>query len=89
MNDKFDELAKNMAQSVTRRGALKQFGLGLAGVALVTLGLAPRACAGPSGCNCKNQVTYGCEKRYSVGSQAYFDCITTCRGACAGKHSPY
>jgi len=33
MNDKFDELAKNMAQSVTRRGALKKFGVGIAGLA--------------------------------------------------------
>jgi len=38
MNDKFDELAKGMAQSVTRRGALKKFGLGLAGIALASLG---------------------------------------------------
>jgi hypothetical protein len=38
MNDKFDELAKNMAQSVTRRGALKKFGVGLAGIALASLG---------------------------------------------------
>ena len=34
MNNKFDELTKNMAQSVTRRGALKKFGVGLAGMAL-------------------------------------------------------
>ena len=34
MNDKFDELAKGLAQSVTRRGALKKFGLGLTGLAL-------------------------------------------------------
>jgi len=27
MNDKFDELAKGLVQSVTRRGALKKFGL--------------------------------------------------------------
>ena len=40
MNDKFDELTKSMAQSVTRRGALKRFGVGLAGRALVCLGLA-------------------------------------------------
>ena len=30
MNNQFDELTKQMAQSVTRRGALKKFGLGLA-----------------------------------------------------------
>jgi len=34
MNDKFDELTKGLAQSVTRRGALKKFGVGLAGMAL-------------------------------------------------------
>jgi len=28
----FDELTKSMAQSVTRRAALKKFGVGLAGV---------------------------------------------------------
>jgi hypothetical protein len=58
MNHKFDELAKNLAQSVTRRGALKKFGLGLVGVALVSLGLANKteaAKAGkPSGSKCRN-----------------------------------
>jgi len=38
MNDQFDELAKALAQSVTRRGALMKFGLGLAAIALATLG---------------------------------------------------
>ena len=39
MNDKFDELAKNMAQSVTRRQALRRFGAGIAGALLAALGL--------------------------------------------------
>ena len=43
MNNKFDELAKGMAQSVTRRQALKKFGLGLAGLALACFGLANTA----------------------------------------------
>ena len=43
MNDKFDELAKAMAQSVTRRAALKKFGIGLAGLALACFGLTDRA----------------------------------------------
>lgn len=47
MNNQFDELAKGMAQSVTRRGALKKFGVGLAGLALAALGLANRAKADP------------------------------------------
>ncbi len=41
MNNQFDELTKNLAQSVTRRAALKKFGAGLAGMALaVALALA-------------------------------------------------
>ena len=39
MNNQFDELTKSLAQSVTRRGALKKFGVGLAGMALAWFGL--------------------------------------------------
>ena len=48
MNNKFDELTKNVAQSVTRRGALKKFGVDLAGMALACFGLATKAKAAPS-----------------------------------------
>src|SRR5258708_5772731 len=37
MNEQFDELAKGLAQSVTRRQALKKFGVGLAGLAMAGL----------------------------------------------------
>src|SRR5258708_32669204 len=40
MSNKFDELAKGLAQSVTRRQAFKKFGVGLAGMALACFGLA-------------------------------------------------
>ena len=43
MNNKFDELTKAMAQSVTRRAALKKFGVGIAGIALAAFGLANKA----------------------------------------------
>src|SRR5437667_11453793 len=46
MNNQFDELTKSMAQSVTRRAALKKFGVGLAGIALACFGLANKAEAG-------------------------------------------
>jgi hypothetical protein len=60
MNDKLDELAKNLAQSVTRRAALKKFGATLAGITLAWLGLAPRALGEPrSSCDC-TQVSFGC-----------------------------
>ena len=53
MNDKFDELTKSLAQSVTRRAALKKFGTGLAGMALACFGLANRAeAAKRSNCGC-------------------------------------
>ena len=74
MNNKFDELAKGLAQSVTRRAALKQFGVGLAGVVLASLGLANKAEAR----HCKQ-----------AGSPCHFnsDC---CSGVCfpheGGKH---
>ena len=47
MNNKFDELAKGLAQSVTRRQAFKRFGVGVAGLVLACFGLANRAEAGP------------------------------------------
>jgi len=43
MNNPFDELTKGLAQSVTRRAALKKFGVGLAGMALACFGLANKA----------------------------------------------
>ena len=52
MNNKFDALTKSLAQSVTRRAALKKFGAGLAGMALACFGVADKAGAarvGPDG----------------------------------------
>ena len=58
MNNTFDELTRSLAQAVTRRGALKQFGLGLAGIALAAFGLAHSAEAQstclPYGSGCRN-----------------------------------
>ena len=52
MNDKFDELTKGMAQSVTRRQALRRFGTGLAGMLLALFGIGETAGADP-GTHCK------------------------------------
>ena len=43
MNNQFDELTKGLAQSITRRGAIKQVGVGLASMALAYFGLAMNA----------------------------------------------
>ena len=50
MNDQFDELTKGLAQSVNRRGALKKFGAGLAGLALAAVGLPNAAKAAGNTC---------------------------------------
>ena len=71
MNNKFDELTKQMAQSVTRRGALKKFCVGLAGLTLACFGLANKSEAGnnclPQGTSCtifKNGSCYKCCNGY-------------------------
>ena len=82
MNEVFDELARNMAQSVTRRAALKKFGIGLAGIALATLGLA-QAGNKHYHCNCKIGYDYGCTARYGNGSDG-LACINYCGLHCQG-----
>jgi hypothetical protein len=50
MNNQFHDPTKNLAQSVTRRAALKKFGVGLAGMALACCGLASNAEPEKGGC---------------------------------------
>jgi hypothetical protein len=72
MNDKFDELAKGLARSVTRRRALKQFGVGLAGVALASLGLASRVEVGKAHmCGPHGQ----CPKCYACNFDGYCEFV--------------
>ena len=74
MNDQFDELAKGLAQSVTRRGALKKFGSVLAGLALAALGLANKAQAAKPLYRCRcNKPDYGCDVYPNIQ-----DCIVFC-----------
>jgi hypothetical protein len=81
---KFDELARNLAQSVTRRSALKKFSVGIAGVALAALGLVSKADANPDGgkgggnCNhCRGD--YGCAPNDTACMQR---CATKCCVIC-------
>ena len=73
MNDKLDELAKNMAQSVTRRGALKKFGAGIAGIALGALVL-PTTAEAKWVCTCVGP-TLGCK---STHGGCYQYCLYAC-----------
>lgn len=52
MNNKFDQLAKGVAKSVTRRQALRRFGFGLVAMALAGFGFNARAACLPSGTPC-------------------------------------
>ena len=85
MNNQFDQLTKDLAQSVTRRGALKKFGMGLAGLALAALGLAHKASADPGNtgkvtCQCKKP-NFGCD-RYLYPLN--LNCLSICSSRCAG-----
>jgi hypothetical protein len=75
MNNKFDELAKGLAQTTTRRQALKTLGAGLAGMALACFAVTNSANAGTR--RCKNSGSHcdhgsqccsgGCYKTYRGG----------------------
>ncbi len=76
MSNKFAELTKGLAQSVTRRHALKRFGVGLAGMTLACFGLANKAEATDCGTcldNCK-----------AAGGTTQA-CHNLCFAACKGK----
>ena len=80
MSNKFDELTKDLAQSVTRRAALKKFGVGLAGIALAALGLAHQAEGRDhepiKGCDhCNPTTNFGC-----TTLECYNRCNTKCFG---------
>jgi len=92
MNHKFDELTKSLAQCVTRRQALRRFGVGRAGVVLATLGLADRAEGKSSGetgirnshtsrrCKCNKRPYYGCDPADAncIDYCAYYYCAGGC-----------
>ena len=50
MNNQFDELTRAIARSITRRAALRKFGVGLAGMALACFGMANSADAQDKNC---------------------------------------
>ena len=76
MNNQFDELTKGLAQSVTRRAALKRFGIGMAGLALACFGLTNTAKADKK--KCLPSGTYFC---HSNG-----EC---CSGKCVGGYDGF
>ena len=81
MNDKFDELAKGIAQSVTRREALKKFGIGLTGAVLAAFFAANNAKAGAYE-KCLSHCRDECTKQYPRGTIGWQLCFNDCAGGC-------
>ena len=80
MNEKFDELAKGLAQSVSRRGVLKKFGLGLAGVVFTALRPRPANASKADQrwvCNCSAPPFWGCK---SDKGGCFKHCVAFCSG---------
>jgi hypothetical protein len=83
MNNKFDQLAKGVAESVTRRQALKRFTGGLAGMALACFGLSSEAAShcktsgspcgrpGQGGCGSCCSKSFFCEISADTGRQCF------------------
>jgi hypothetical protein len=88
MKNQFDELTRSLAQSVTRRAALKQFGLGLAGMALACFGLANRAEVGKVR-NCATNADCGSGQVCCTGvcwdRPSWCDPVNSCCCYCEGK----
>ena len=78
MKNKFDELTKGLAQSVTRRQALRRFGVGIAGVALAMLGLPDKAQANYPGC--MKWCTTECKSIGLTGKACHAFCHSACHG---------
>ena len=84
MSNKFDELTKSLAQPVSRRQALKKFGIGLAGMALACFGLANKAEASQNLCpNCRRSCLYYYRVQGYSQKEASSFCDVTCAYVCA------
>ena len=80
MQNKFDELTKGLAQSVTRRQALRRFGVGIAGLALAMLGLPNKAEALVIGSRkgCVKACTEQCVAAGGDKSACHDGCVAQC-----------
>jgi len=85
MNNHFDELTKSVAQSVTRRAALKKFGVGLAGMVLAAFGLTNKAEA--AGHNCFKKCMGPCVDFWVAQGSTKEEATSTCQNACLFKCS--
>jgi len=88
MINQFDELTKSMAQSVTRRAALKKFGVGLAGIALACLGLPSKAEAAQQSAQCLPRGTV-CGTTWLMPAKCVTDCCSHSAASGGGFGRPF
>jgi len=72
MANQFDELSKALASGVSRREALRRFGVGLAGALLASAGVR-KASAAPSAC------AVICGKNAGISGPLHATCLQACR----------
>jgi len=86
MNNRFDELAKGLAQSVTRRRALGRFGMSFIAFAVATLRPANTLEAAeprPGGHNkCVDYCKQTCATSYKRNTSQWQICWQTCAANC-------
>jgi hypothetical protein len=83
MNNRFDQATKALAESLTRREALRKFGAGLAGMALACFGLANKAQAATYQGFCQiKQVGFGPETYYSGMCMDINGCLLNASADC-------
>ena len=87
MNNQFDELTKNLAQSVTRRAALKKFGVGIGGMALACFGLTSKVQAGSHDRSCFNNCMHTCVTGLMAQGYSKQEATTNCQNPCAAECS--
>ena len=87
MKGKFHELIKSLPQSVTRRPAIKRYGVGLAGIALACFGLAHKAAGASRQGYCKYVVTF--TGGYYTGTCLDFNgCVQAASADCPSYGTP-
>ena len=88
MNNQFDEFTKDLAQSVTRRAALKKFGVGLAGMALACFGLTNKARATTYQGYCEIWADFSNTLVYTGNCMDINGCVRSASSDCPASFTP-
>ena len=99
MDKQFDEFSKSLAEGISRREALRKFGIGLVGILLASVGLTSMASANRTPCassaDCKNnhnrinsvgarQGHIHCHCKMPNYGCSTLDCLSHCVHRCTG-----